>query len=258
MRRRDVLAVIGTIALLLVPTAWTFSDEPVVAGHTTYADMDGLDPCIAGIVGIVRLRVMWFNDQVLFERSAQDGSSWVYAVQGGAPDPREAMLTPTGTEYPMTDPNGIEWVVKEYAYRAATAAGVNAGEYEVEPTSSTPVVVEEEPSYHANTDGAEYHAWVVQTGPTIEDFSATGRPYNFVDLVDTCKFTEDAAGTPVQHTSSGGNWSSSWGNDTTEQAHFADDPTHGHDRFSVDLYVGKAPKVEFVYTQDPAYLGVPS
>lgn len=257
MRRRDVLAVIGIIALLMLPTAYTFSDRAVVTGHTTYANMDDLDPCIAGIVGIVRLRVMWFNDQVLFERSAQDGSSWVYAVQGDAPDPREAVLTPTGQEFPMTDPNGVEWVVREYAYRAAAIANVNAGEYEVEPTGSQPVEVEEEPSYQTNTDTAQYHTWVVQTGPTVEDYAATGRPYNFVNLVDTCKFTTDAAGSPVQHTTSGGNWSSTWGNDTTAQAHYPTDPTHGHDRFSVDLYVGQAPKVEFAYNQDPEYLGVP-
>jgi hypothetical protein len=254
MRWTGKLAVIGIVAITALPTAWSVQQQPIVAGHTTYAAMDGLDPCIAGIVGIVRLRVMWFNDQVLFERPATDGGSHVYAVQSGAPDPRDALLTPTGTEYPFTDPNGMDWTVREYAYHAGPAGGVDAGNYSVNPTSGQPVKVEEEPSYQANTDTASYHAWVVETGPSIQDFAATGRSYNFVNLVDTCKFTVPKDGSAHHQNNGGGNWSSDWGNDTTEAQHLASDPSHSHDRFRVDLYVGKVPKVEAV-RQGDGFLG---
>lgn len=247
MRWTGKLAAVCTLALLALPTAYTFQQQEVVTGHTTYASMDGLDPCVAGIAGIVRLRVMWFNDQVLFERAPTDGGAWVYAVEGGAPDPREALLRPTGEAFEFTDPNGMTWVVREYTYpgepvevsqgnvtvnRSPSASGttVDGGNYTVTPPSASP------------GPGGSWYAWVVQTGPVVEDFAATGRPYNFVDLVDTCKFTSPSSG--VQHANSGGNWSSSWPQDTTQGQHLADDPSHAHDRFSVDLYVGKAPVTE--------------
>lgn len=262
MRWNGKLAVVALAALMALPTAWSVQQDPVVAGHTTYADMDGLDPCIAGIVGIVRLRVMWFNDQVLFERTAGDGSSHVFAVQGGAADPRDQLLRPTGQQFAFTDPNGMEWQVNEYTYNVAPASA-STGNTTVTPPSvqqnGNGVSVDngethvEPPTVDSHETGPWY-TWVVQTGPTIEDFSATGRPYNFVNLVDTCKFS--APGQDVAHSNAGpGNWTSDWPEDTTEQQHFADEASHGHDRFSVDLYVGKAPKVEALANADPEYLG---
>lgn len=255
MSRTERIAVIGILALLAVPTAYSFQQQPVVAGHTTYADMDGLDPCIAGIVGIVRLRVMWFNDQVLFERAAGEGN-FVYALQSGAPDPRERPLAPTGNVYPMADPNGMDWEVHEYSFNLGPAGVVDGGNYSVDPSSGQPVKVNETPSYNADGASRNWYVWVVETGPAVEDFAATGRPYNFVNLVDTCKFT--TTGTGTQHSrDAGGNWTSDWSQDTTEAAHDAADGTHGHDRFDVDLYVGKAPRAHFANEQNPEYLGVP-
>lgn len=224
MRWTGPAAILAVVGLMLVPTAYTFSQQPVLAGHTTYTSMDGLDPCIAGVVGVVRLRVMWFNDQVLFERAAGDGAAFIYALQSGAPDPRDKVLVPTGDSFEFDDPNGVAWKVTEYNFTGVTATWF--------PGTSVPP----DPDARA----VSYYAWVVQTGPTVNDDAATGRPYNFVDLVDTCKFT--SPGADVHHARSGGNWTSDWGNDTTEDHHLASDPDHRHERFSVDLYVGEKPR----------------
>jgi len=220
MRWTGKLAVVGLVALMTFPTAYTLQQDSVVTGHVTYAAMDGFDPCIAGIAGIVRLRVMWFNDQVLFERAADEGS-WVYATEAGAPDPRDQMLVPTGEKYEFVDPNNVDWAVTEYTF-----TGVEAQVYP--------------PNEHH--DILQWGVWVVKTGPTVRDYAATGRSYNFVNLVDTCKF--NAAGHALAHSHDGsGNWTSSEANDTTENQHLANDPDHAHESYQVNLYVGPEPQV---------------
>jgi hypothetical protein len=258
MRWSTKIAVVAVLGLLSLPTAYTFQQSPVVSGHSTYTNMDGMDPCLAGIVGVVRLRVMWFNDQVLFERAASDGASYVYAIQSGSPDPREQTLVPTGQEYPFTDPNGQDWDVKEYTFElgpSASAGGGGTGGVSTGPNGTT-VTPPTAPSETTNTTTGQFYAWVVQTGPTLQDNAATGKPYNFVDLVDTCKFT--GQGMDVYHNTTGnGNWTSSWSNDTTQNQHLPSDGNMTATAWSVDLYVGKEPKVAAIQQGNPDFLGVP-
>lgn len=253
MRWTGKLAVVGIAAILSVPAVLAdHTALPVVGSHTTYANMDGQDPCIAGIAGIVRMRVMWFNGQVLFERAAEEGSSWVYAIESGAPDPRDAPLQPTGQVFQFVDPNGVGWTVTEYNFTSGVNASVPSGGG----VSADPLLPPDPHVTPPDEGGAEvisHYVWVVQTGPTMSDLAATGRPYNFVNLVDTCKFT--GSGSSISHDKdAGGNWTSSKpGDDTTDQ-HVATDGNHAHGAFNVDLYVGKAPKV---LVPEGGDLGVP-
>ncbi|MCA1814769.1 MAG: hypothetical protein LC624_12630, partial [Halobacteriales archaeon] len=74
--------VLALCAMLSLPAGASINQQPVVTGHTVYANMDGLDPCMAGVVGVVRMRVMWFNNQVLMERPADDGgNAYIYAIE---------------------------------------------------------------------------------------------------------------------------------------------------------------------------------
>lgn len=255
MRVRGKLAVLGLAALLSVPAVLTAQpfEMPVVTGHATYADMDGLDPCLAAVVGIVRARVLWFGGQVLFERTSPEGSGFVYAVQNRAPDPREQVLRPTGQVFTFTDPNGLSWQVSEYNFTNITQPEVDGGNYTVTPTQPPFVGVNDPPGVAPGNASGPWYTWVVQVGPSIEDFAATGKPYNFVTLVDTCRFQEPALN--VTHSEpSPGNWTSSWGNDTTQGQHSAGEGSHTHRSYDVDLYVGDAPRV--VGSQDPEFLGV--
>lgn len=211
-------------ALAVAPIAASQGEVRVVTGHSVFRSMDGMDPCLAAIVGIVRLRVMWFSDIVLFERVAEDGSGFLYAIESGAPDPRSATLIPSGTTYDFRDPNGADWNVTEYRLDTQTLVTDN-------PPPGMPL--------HLRT----FFVWVVEIGPTLGGGSgALGMQYNFVTIVDACKFN-NAFDQPVQHTGSGGNATSSLQNDTTESQHLPGDPDHEHNAFRVDLYVGHEPTV---------------
>jgi hypothetical protein len=248
--RRWKLVALGICALLSVPAGASVQQQPVVAGHSVYGDMDGLDPCIAGIVGVVRLRVMWFNNQVLFERTPDGSSSgsWIYGTQAGAPDPRVAALTPTGEVWSFTDPNGMDWSVAEYNFTAGPDALVHGGDvgYRNGSVVATPPQVEQNPEVRS------YYVWVVRVGPTTYG-GYDGKDYNFVDLVDTCKFSipEERA---VQHANDTGTWTSDWTGDTTQGQHMAGDGTHAHDVYDINLWVGSEPVL--APPADPDYLGV--
>jgi hypothetical protein len=253
MRRSWKVGLLCALAVLSVPAGSAVQQQQAVAGHTVYGAMDGLDPCIAGIVGIVRTRVMWFNEQVLLETTPDDGSAYIYALQAGAPDPRDQLLTPTGRTYPFTDPNGLDWQVTEYNFTGgpdALAHGGAAG-YHNGSVVATPPTVDDAQNL------ASYYVWVVRIGPTQQDTAATGRPYNFVDLVDTCKFTDAHPERTVHHSRDGnGTWQSDWGNDTTQDGHLPTDGPHDHDVYDINLYVGEEPKLAPVAQAESQYLGV--
>lgn len=259
MNARGKLAVLTVVALTCLPTVLAAAphEQSVVGSHSTYADMDGLDPCLASVVGIVRLRVMWFGGQVLFERSGGAGN-YVYAVEHGAPPPVDEVLTPTGESFVFTDPNGLDWNVTEYNYTSAVIVTEPGG------VSGTPPSVNTTGNVHVEGGNATFDppgvqqagagpwtTWVVRTSSTQEDFAATGAPYNFVTMVDLCKFVGE--GQSITHTNTGGTWSSSDADDTTFDQHLPGDVTHTHRDKQVDLYVAQQPRLQ--QTTDPDYLG---
>jgi hypothetical protein len=215
--------------------------------------MGGLDPCLAGIVGIVRLRVVWFNGQTLFERSADDENNWIYAIEAGAPDPRDALLRPTGEVFGFTDPNGVDWNIVEYNFTAGPDAIVHVEDGDVGYRNGSVVADPPEGSLNPEQEVYNFFTWVVRTGPVTEDYAATGKPYNFVDLVDTCKFALTPPARQVQHARDGsGNWTSDWSEDPTREDHDSGTADHGHEAYDIHLYIGTEPRLA------PAgdYLGV--
>jgi len=253
------VVVVGMCALLSLPAGASISQQPVVTGHTVYTNMDGLDPCFAGVVGVVRMRVMWFNNQVLMERAADDGgNAYIYAIEADAPDPRDQTLLPTGNVFKFTDPNGVDWVVNEYNFTLPPTAWADAGNYSVDPGDGHPLNVNETPGY-ALEQASSYTTWIVKLGPTNDDYAASGKPYNFVDLVNTCTFHE-GADHRVTHTPDHGNWTSSDANDPSIMdgtdpnlnGHEDADGTHEHNVYDISLYIGQAPKVQQVHDD---YLG---
>ncbi|HVL87746.1 MAG TPA: hypothetical protein VM681_07075 [Candidatus Thermoplasmatota archaeon] len=225
------------LAALVLSSALPFARGETVAvtGHSVYADMDGFDPCLAAIVGLVRARVMWFNDMVLFSRPAADGSAYVYAVEQGAPDPRERLLY-ENDRYEFTDPNGVSWKVVEYQYVYNTN-GTTQHNVPVPPPAQSPA------ANHTQNVNA-WFTWVVSVGPTTQDAFpglSNHEEYNFVLLVDTCKF-KGAFVQDVSHTRDGsGGWDSDLPDDETTGGHKESDEDHTHQAFGVDLYVGRAP-----------------
>jgi hypothetical protein len=246
-----VLAV-AMCALLSLPAGASISQQPVVTGHTVYTNMDGLDPCLAGVVGVVRMRVMWFNNQVLMERAADDGgNAYIYAIEADAPDPRDQTLLPTGNQFKFTDPNGVDWLVNEYNFTLPPTAWADAGNYSLDPGSGHPLNVTDTPGY-ALEQARSFTTWIVKLGPTNDDYAATGKPYNFVDIVDTCKMQEQADHQVTHTRGPDGNWTSSDPQDPTFDAHEDDDTTHTSNVYDISLYIGQAPQVQQVHDD---YLG---
>ncbi|HEV8360306.1 MAG TPA: hypothetical protein VGR28_07630 [Candidatus Thermoplasmatota archaeon] len=251
MRWTGTLTAVAVVALLALPTALSVQEQSAVSGHVSYSDMGGMDPCLAGIAGIVRSQVLWFGGQVLFERTASGDNQFIYAVENGAPDPRELPLIRTGEVYEFPDLNDDThtWSVVEYEYHVPP--GVDDAQYHPPPTEEQPIVGEVPSGTPSATwtydPDVAYYAWVVHLGPTLNDDIATGRPYNFVNVVDTCKMMNT---TDVDHNLTSEGWSSSDPADDTYDAHPDGMGSHDHSGVLVDLYVGDTPW-EAPSQQDP-------
>lgn len=241
IERRFVVAVAASL-LLAAPGVVSADSEWVVTGHTVFTNMSGFDPCLAAVAGVVRAQVLWFNDQVLLEHAvAGNNGRFIYAVQENAPDPRrpDVALIPSGTVYNFTDPNNERWTVNEYRYRVADP--------QLNPTTGNV-------KHNATLD---FHAWVVGIGNTTFDMSL-GTAYNFVDIVDICKFVEpgcNCAGPTTGNVTHNG--TAEGPNDGNPQnggvwdgnSHNASKPgeqhtfPHTHDTGKIDLYIGREPVV---------------
>ncbi len=251
-RRNQVLSLLA-LALLTVPVIVPAQSVEVVTGHTVYVDMDSLDPCLAAVAGMVRSRVLWFDGSLLHERTNFDGDSYIYATQHGAPDPTHHMRWENITEiedagskvlvtsqyYNFTDPNGIHWNVTEVYWEEGVRYNVSASA----DGDSGQVSANYQEADNATAGTNRYYAWIVQIGKTTQDLhagTADHEVYNFVNLVNTCKFNEDAKNGSVNHT-----------NDPPGFEH--DDNTtypHDHQTWDVDLYVGNEPS-SIPLGQDP-------
>lgn len=233
LSRRQQAALAVTLALLLwVPQGLSHGDHTVVTGHSTFYNGDAYDPCLGSIAGIMRSRVMWFNDQVLVERYGGAGT-FVYVTEYGAPDPRaEKQLFSEGVFYDFVDPNGAHWHVEEAFYNVVveTSQGVDFSEDVPRPYVNT-------------TEGDRIYVWIVELSarPIYDQFAGDDPHtyYNFLTLVDTCKMHHVAnvtQGDNVTHDYASGTLNDRYGheNGATE---------HQHETFFVDLWVGKRPNV---------------
>src|SRR5438552_512595 len=188
--RRKAAAAVTLALLLWIPQGISQSTQPVVTGHSTFYNGQGYDPCLASIAGIVKTQVMWFNDMVLAERYGGAGD-YIYVAENGSRDPRPNLdgvtyLFSDGTFYDFVDPNGAHWHVDELYY-----AHVDGGADLNTPKSSTVPTIDEDKTY----------VWTVELSPTPIHDRFAGNPnganfhdiYNFLDMVDTCKFHNNTA-----------------------------------------------------------------
>lgn len=219
-----------TVLMLLsmaVPTG--ISHDTVITGHTVFKNAAGYDKCLASIVGLARSQVLWFNDQTLVETDPK--GQYVYAVRGGAPAPPMGGLEygpgyneiyGNGVVYEFIDPNGHRWIVLEGYF------------YTVLPSAANAVRNDRDGLRVDQNAGADTeHVWVVQIQPTHRDNNPGAdlhEFYNFVTIVDTCKFRHGT--TPEgkeNHTAN-------------DPHHPAGELAHSHDVYEVDLYIGKEPR----------------
>jgi hypothetical protein len=209
----------------------------VISGHTVFKAGDTIDPCLAAVVGIVRTRVLWFDDSTLVSSTPQ--GMYLYAVPHGEPAPVNGQGMSTtilgdGNVYQFVDPNGFSWTVMEGRYDYSSTAtqlpkthtSTDTGENNPEQNS-----VNVSYSYDASAaDGQNApYVWTVQIQAIHDDPHnpvASQELYNFVTLVDTCKFPK-ADFTGKDYFPPGADWNGS--------------PGEYSNNFTADLYVGQTP-----------------
>ena len=248
-RRQKAALTAGLAVLLLIPSGISTTSAPLVTGHSTFYNGTGFDPCLASIVGVLRTDVRWFNDMVLVERYGGKGT-YVYIAENGSDDPREKqVLYSDGVSYDFTDPNGATWSVQELWY----PKGTHVPGSEI-PDTNDPNDFGSAPVYH---EDQKYYVWVVElSAQPIYDLYAPkdkNNPnyhtvYNFVALVDTCRFHRDSAANNYngeKYTGRNYDYNVTHGNDTltSEYGHKPTDGAHTHEAFLANVYVGKKPVV---------------
>lgn len=221
--------------LLWLPQGISTETAPVVTGHSTFYNGSTYDKCLASMAGILRSRVLWFNDQVLVERYPGKGT-FIYVTESGAPDPTAAPhLISEGVKYSFTDPNGAAWNIREAYYEHERT-------YTVKDKAPT--------EYGARVDINKTYVWYVELAaePILDQFPGEEYPhsiYNFLVLVDTCKFHRNAetqGPVAVHNTTAVLN---------DQHGHPNNETAHDHETWKADIWIGKRPVVvEAVDTGD--------
>lgn len=226
-RQKAGLAVALAI-MMWVPTGISEEQVPIVTGHSVFYNGDTFDRCLASIAGILRSRVMWFNDMVLAEQYAGKGT-FVYVTENGSLDPttRKGLWT-EGVFYDFVDPNGAHWHVEEAFMINRVGAGALAGDPLGETSELDPEVDDVE---------NRTYVWIVELSerPIYDEFSGNDPQYehdlyNFLLLVDTCKMNR-AKTTPRDITHQGPDLD-------TQRGHPAGTDVHEHEVHTIDLWVG--------------------
>lgn len=249
------MAAISILAILGAAIAVPATQTAVVTGHTTFVDMESLDPCLAAVAGIVQSQVLWFDDSFLHERTNFENEQWIYASQKEAGDPTHhvrfdnasniqenaddqvanKVLIRSGVWYNFTDPNGVHWNVTEVFWDEPYGTAVE-GEGDVQRNPG----VDSAANVTAHTN--RHYAWLVEIGPTTTDpylsgLDSLGDRYNFVNMVNTCKFSEEARRlSNVTHDAA---------NKTYPEFQHPDrySTNHTHESWEVDLRIGPKPDV---------------
>lgn len=235
--RRKVLAILAGVALALGAVGSTIAVQPtatndVMTGHTEWMEAStNYDGCLAGIAGLILQQVTWFNGKTLFETSSGTSeNTWVYFTDGGLDnkvDPTDEDLFRSNETYEFEDPNRDHtWTVKEYYIQDAGIDASTAG-----------------PDADVSTD--RVYIWAVNASaetfhdPTIE------QDYNFVGILNTCKFNSEADGDAEhddqhdQDTHDGGDPEDpQWQHDSENT-----EGTHDHDVYVVDIWIGGEPSL---------------
>lgn len=253
--RRKLPALLLAAALILAGFGSVTAEktsEPVVTGHTTFADTTTkFNNCFAAMAGGIMQRVVWFNGATLFSRMANgDGNTWLYVTEhfpdkdGGGDgwgdntsiaikDPSQETLYRTNNTYTFPDENlqSKEWEVREYfalRQKQDQSGSVNGPGGE-----------------QVGAPQEKVYVFAVQVNDEAITDQTINRDYNFALVIDTCRFHEKHGGTEIEHNN----------NDTVEDgdseqpdyqhksSDYPKDPdgTHDHNRVAVDLWVGGPP-----------------
>lgn len=263
LSRRQKAALTASLAvLLLVPSGISTNTGPLVTGHSTFFNGSGFDPCLASIVGVLRTDVRWFNDMVLVERYGGKGT-YVYVTENGALDPREReVLFSDGVTYDFTDPNGATWSVQELWWTNELDQHGDDGAPPSDLPSQTLVHPED-----------KTYVWVVELAaqPIYDLYAPKDKSnpnyhtvYNFVTLVDTCRFhrTRDTNFNGNLRDPDTGEYNFTVNHPNpnatldAEHGHKPEDGPHTHEAFLANIYIGKKPVVlenPNVNRADPAW-----
>lgn len=220
--------------LLWLPMGVSHGDATLLTGHSSFYDGDSFSPCLASLAGIMRHRVMWFNDQVLAETYGGKGA-FIYVTEQGARDPRDpnVKLFSDGVFYDFVDPNGAHWHVEElYMTKLHSEAS-----QDIDPNVAPAKWVE----YDVGVEQNRTYVWTVELAarPIYDEFAGASPHtyYNFLTIVDTCKMHRGQSfDRVVNHTRAQGDINANNG-------HRNDDEDHAHETFMVDIWVGKRPTV---------------
>lgn len=234
-RRKAGLAVAFAL-LLWIPQGISVQTQPVVTGHSTFLNGDVYDQCLASVAGILRSRVLWFNDQVLVERYPGKGT-FVYVTEHGGRSPDEFdQLYSDGVTYTFVDPNGAAWHVQEVYVELGGSAPIPGKNEEVWDYGSRM-----QDSVENGFDQFRQYFWVVELSATpIMDYFPGDDPhsvYNFLVLVDTCKMNrnDETVNGTIDHDDPA-ILNDRYGHPNNETA-------HQHEVWNADIYVGQRPLV---------------
>lgn len=260
--RRKAAAAATLAFLLWFPTGLSEVNQPVVTGHSTFWNGKSFDPCMASIAGILQTEVRWFNDMVLARRYGGKGT-FIYITESGADDPRQDLsaesgkraLFSDGVAYDFVDPNGAVWHVDELYY----------GNPNGEPVKVTDPLGNPKTETHPYAIKDRTYVWVVELAaqPIYDQFAGSPSSpyyhdvYNFVSLVDTCKFHrtpdtnfngnkhyEDRPGRDldfnITHTQQP---SGDWPGNNDGNGHDNGMDTHDHESFIANIWIGTRPVI---------------
>lgn len=248
--RRKAAAAALLALLLSVPMGISEQSQPVVTGHSTFYNGSGFDPCLASIAGILRTQVMWFNDQILAERYGGKGT-YIYVTENGSFDPRPSdrnWLYTEGVFYDFVDPNGVHWHVDEAFMIVSTDTGqIIKGDPAKPDDFGVGVKQAQDRQY----------VWVVELSafPIHDQFAGNPNPsdpnyhdlYNFLAIVDTCKFhrNDKTSLDPAGDRKPDGSYDYNLTHDGSvlqpNYGHQAGTEAHTHESFLADLWVGTKP-----------------
>lgn len=249
--RHKATAVVVAVAFLLAGignSVAVVNEDEVTTGHTRLISGEsGFSDCMAGVAGLMKQKVTWFNGQTLFERPTGAGK-YVYFTEHFTPsdnfgadeapgeydletgirikDPSTEKLFRTNNTFRFhvpTDPNdpadnpddpehAKEWVVREYF-----------------------AIREQFPTESSDTPSGVKRVYVyvveVADGTFTADILGDAK-YNFAAVIDTCRFHGSAADPHRTHPDE---------SELEGDQHTSDDGVHNHSAYGIDIWVGDEP-----------------
>lgn len=239
LRLFGYLSVLAVSLLLVAPSAIPTTAD-VVEGHFIFAQLGGYSECLSGVAGLARSKVMWFNDKILLDSANLLIGKHVYITQHEAPDPRDHSLLRTGKYFDFVDPNGVPWNVTEYSYSVHRSTGTSTSGSDTSTRAGATATV------------SQFYVYVVQIKRIYVDennpWTGAGDVnshlhYNFVGIVDTCRFVYDDKGRAANtgSTTHDNTVDNGWGHDVMNETETTQ-PDHAHQTHKVDIYIGDTPR----------------